>query len=785
MTKLSLESMIRATMAGRSLNEGHAPALKIPEPERVKDALAVLHANGCASASRQDENTITISAAEANLAADVMDRAIMHGLIQAKPIMVSAEAITPPDSSHEPVTVKSEPHPPAGGQGIGEATHFEDETEQNAGDIDADGEVHLQPRSLNNRMQNKMKKIDEEEQVDEVSRDTLRNYVVKAHDSRDGAEERSWDRGKIIRPDLKTIVKRTVGLDTAHGKLRTGAKVMAREEAEQIDELSYNKLSAYTKASFKQVEGGNALDKKIAQRKAGIAKAKKNKTEIVAKAAGFREEFESPLDTVVRLRTQMLAEGLRKIATHHSECGKHTATVHKDTEWGEYRVKFHINGKHHEPADYHTNDVEDAHDTARSELKRMTKLNGALKEAFEAEEDMSWIDEEWEQIDELSKGLLGRYVKKAAVDKGGHAFTDGAASGIRASVKIHGIAHTKERMDNLEKTASDSFNKSVKRSKGINKAVDRLTKEEAEEGTLPFQIDEISAGTARNYIFKAHQSLDAVHKKHSEGHWLTTKDNRGSRNRLKGQELAKKKLDGHAKVSTTGGEGRKVAREEVELIDELSNGTLKSYEDKAYKDKTKAFMGNNPQRMTTMAKRAKGQKLAQKKLAEEVQIDELSKGVLKNYVNKSALKVATLSDKGRNHRDAADSHEKLASLHSGIQADSHDGSASFHRNMAKKADDKINKRLRGISKATDRLVKEELIVEKKGDVEADKAKKHLFKHKEVDNIGQSIHHAAKHYNYVQDAVDHVYNNHVKDVSYEDFDKMRPHFEKTFKEHGLK
>lgn len=60
---------------------------------------------------------------------------------------------------------------------------------------------------------------------------------------------------------------------------------------------------------------------------------------------------------------------LRKVGEH--VLGEHSAKVYKDPEWGEHRVKFYHQGKHlGENADYHTDDAEDAHDTAKAQLNR-------------------------------------------------------------------------------------------------------------------------------------------------------------------------------------------------------------------------------------------------------------------------------------------------------------------------------------------------------------------------------------------------------------------------------
>lgn len=62
---------------------------------------------------------------------------------------------------------------------------------------------------------------------------------------------------------------------------------------------------------------------------------------------------------------------LRLIKTH--TLGPHTAKVYKDLDWSEHRVKYFKNGVHQTKADYHTDDVKDAHDTAIAGLKHYMK----------------------------------------------------------------------------------------------------------------------------------------------------------------------------------------------------------------------------------------------------------------------------------------------------------------------------------------------------------------------------------------------------------------------------
>lgn len=62
------------------------------------------------------------------------------------------------------------------------------------------------------------------------------------------------------------------------------------------------------------------------------------------------------------------AQGMRLVKTH--VLGAHSAKVYKNPEWEENVVKFFRNGAYQSKADYHTNDMSDAHATAQSALAR-------------------------------------------------------------------------------------------------------------------------------------------------------------------------------------------------------------------------------------------------------------------------------------------------------------------------------------------------------------------------------------------------------------------------------
>ena len=56
---------------------------------------------------------------------------------------------------------------------------------------------------------------------------------------------------------------------------------------------------------------------------------------------------------------------MKRIAYLHTSLG-YTAKVYRDVEWNEYRVKFYdTDGQHFVNADYHTDDKQEALDSAR------------------------------------------------------------------------------------------------------------------------------------------------------------------------------------------------------------------------------------------------------------------------------------------------------------------------------------------------------------------------------------------------------------------------------------
>lgn len=184
--------------------------------------------------------------------------------------------------------------------------------------------------------------------------------------------------------------------------------------------------------------------------------------------------------------------------------------------------------------------------------------------------------EEVEQIDEISKKTLGSYVKKAASDMASNAYALGAR-------------------DPLKKPGS--WEKAFKRKAGIEKASDKLTKEEVE------QIDEISKDLAKSYYRKASRDIgsrassaqgsrdDAYSSRKkardnyqvsSLGTRKTTDDDIAAHNARADRAISNAKNNERKVKNRAIGMSRASTRmEEVEQIDELSPNTLHSYIKKA------------------------------------------------------------------------------------------------------------------------------------------------------------------------------------------------------------
>jgi hypothetical protein len=143
------------------------------------------------------------------------------------------------------------------------------------------------------------------------------------------------------------------------------------------------------KASKKAFAMGGTVDtgKPVAMPKKPTSKPVANSLQSGTFAKGGKVDYYT--DLAKRLQKNPEKPNLRLVKTHTGPKG-HVAKVYKDKDYGEYRTKFYSpEGKHLTEADSHTDDAEDAHMTAKSEVNKGSykkggkishKANGGLQD---------------------------------------------------------------------------------------------------------------------------------------------------------------------------------------------------------------------------------------------------------------------------------------------------------------------------------------------------------------------------------------------------------------------
>ena len=174
------------------------------------------------------------------------------------------------------------------------------------------------------------------------------------------------------------------------------------------------------------------------------------------------------------------------------------------------------------------------------------------------------MKEEAEQIDELSKKTLASYVKKAATSATQKGMEHGVKKAERdemdRNMNRHMSLSDKDKVHDIMKTTHKDVEapreKAGRRIQGINRAVSRLAKEEAE------QIDELSTPTLQSYRKKARAQGNAIvdKMKMGGGDWSKDqKDTKTLRKRSSGAQMSGKQLVKR---------GESLKTEEVEQIEE-------------------------------------------------------------------------------------------------------------------------------------------------------------------------------------------------------------------------
>ena len=184
--------------------------------------------------------------------------------------------------------------------------------------------------------------------------------------------------------------------------------------------------------------------------------------------------------------------------------------------------------------------------TAKTKKKPFSEMlqtykSAGLKSLFEAIEEKSFAEESMQEeveLDELSKSTLGSYVKKASRDAV-------ITRKIGADFERQADAARSPGMKAASTGISNKYkSKSWKRRDGLEKAVDRLTKEEVEE------LDELSTPTLASYVKEVGHEGEFTKKRVSGLNKAITKIKQNS---MKSEDMDIDAING-VKMSTIGEE---------------------------------------------------------------------------------------------------------------------------------------------------------------------------------------------------------------------------------------
>ncbi len=260
-----------------------------------------------------------------------------------------------------------------------------------------------------------------------------------------------------------------------------------------------------------------------------------------------------------------------------------------------------------------------------------------------------------EELDELSKTTLGNYIKKSSEDQAHRAMRQAVRSGVAAA--------SGKTPSNFDKDQKNDLKKQVKREVGIHRAVNKLTREEAD------QLDELSNDTLTRY--KRYATNDEVNAVISGDKARASKRRRGkvaagnamynNDQRAFTQRMKDKKMKEEAEIDEAVGTAAKYAHKKGVFGGKygakdhaltVSDKTSKKYLDRS-RARDKAEHEKQDPRMAKMGyakhmvdaqkakKKAKERGVTMPKLKgvnyseEAEQLDELSPKTLNSYATKA------------------------------------------------------------------------------------------------------------------------------------------------------
>ena len=422
-------------------------------------------------------------------------------------------------------------------------------------------------------MKNAVKRLtkEESEQIDEISKGTLASYIKKSKDQagliahdlghRIGS---SPDAGVTLKPsyvkDKGKYVQRSKGINRAAEKLAKEATEYKGIGTDVVDKKKVLNPPIPLTQKAKQVKDfkeGDEYDEKWKEYKGKSFK----KESVMLKFNDFLEEAKKCTDEELVGKQHKIdknkngkidADDFKKLRKEETESIEESYPTKQHFEQMAALIKSHDDEKKRSDLAHHHAGIFKGQNP-RFDHKKFMHACGVHESA---------VCEEVEPIEELSKSTLASYVPKAARSARIH----GQISSEYKSASDR--ARKSSMKDSLDRLSKKYKNKAWSREDGIKRAANKLAKEEVE------QIDELSKGTLASYA-KA-STFDAA----KQGNEIAKLGNNLSALSKVNGPMYKlnKRLAGHGKAVD------KLAKEEVEQIDEISKNTLGSYVKKASSD---------------------------------------------------------------------------------------------------------------------------------------------------------------------------------------------------------
>lgn len=288
--------------------------------------------------------------------------------------------------------------------------------------------------------------------------------------------------------DERRYRKRAAGSNTAGKKIVRQGGSLKSEEVEHIDELSTKTLDSYRSKARNQIIAAKNKDTDTTEKRLkGYTQASKNIGKNFVKGVNEEvEDLDEALDAAARYGQHHTAiKDLMKSISQHIENHKSDALKHRD-----YRGKKGVHWGH-------VGDLAQVHSQLADIHDRLAQQGEYKKSLGESVEDL-----DIEQIDELSKATLRSYAQNA---KDQMSRSDTVAGRL-----------TGERMAGAKPSAKERFHsrRADKRHAGLGLAIDKLAREEVEQ-VDEAPVDGVAPGSMAN---DGHLCATKVfHKEWAEG----------------------------------------------------------------------------------------------------------------------------------------------------------------------------------------------------------------------------------------------------------------------------